>query len=165
MHSLTMLAGQALTAEELSGPMASLLSRLPAAVASGGGSSGVGLSPGELALLPRLLAWPSERLFPALDVCRAAVLDAAGAAALSSSGGALAGALSAAAGSGAVANLQVRGGSVPGRQVSWRSQRGRGSRFLGPPSEVGAAGLLALPMNFLLGLHCGRGLVSWRGGM
>lgn len=61
-----------------------MLSKLPAAA----GPSGASFSPTELSLLlGKLLSWPRDQLFPALDVARMAALDSAAATALAAQPG------------------------------------------------------------------------------
>ncbi|KAG2485913.1 hypothetical protein HYH03_015357 [Edaphochlamys debaryana] len=65
------------------GALEALLAKLPRAAASAAAAKGAAaapapaIAPADVALLRRLLAWPPPQLFPALDLARLAVLDAA----------------------------------------------------------------------------------------
>mmetsp|Transcript_16702 Transcript_16702/g.36120 ORF Transcript_16702/g.36120 Transcript_16702/m.36120 type:complete len:835 (+) Transcript_16702:62-2566(+) len=76
----------ALGEQQAAGSLDALLRKLPSAPSS----SGARLSPEDLDLVARLLRWPAAQLFPALDVARLVVLDAAGCSALSDGIGSLA---------------------------------------------------------------------------
>eukprot|EP00798_Chlamydomonas_sp_ICE-L_P025625 gene25625-11281_t len=78
----------ALSETELGAPLDALLDQLPAAAAA---SSSGSLSPDQLALAAKLLAWPAQQLFPALDIARCVALHPGGAAAMVSGAGPMGG--------------------------------------------------------------------------
>ncbi|GIL66282.1 hypothetical protein Vafri_19894 [Volvox africanus] len=110
------------------GPLDALLQKLPGVAAAATASSGAAaartpiISTADLALLQRMLVWPPDKLFPALDIARLTVLDGAAGGggellaapvvagdltAASPTPGTLAGALAAAAASSLPANHQL----------------------------------------------------------
>ncbi|MEW5319781.1 MAG: hypothetical protein WDW38_010909 [Sanguina aurantia] len=67
-----------LSDEEMAAPLEALLSKLAAGVTASGPSSAT-FNAADVAVLMRLLTWPAAYIFPALDIARVVVLDAAGA--------------------------------------------------------------------------------------